>query len=122
MGWPNAEMDDAVVVQCRKGFSQVMDVFRGMDRQLGDIPQHEAVSWLQHILSSKRFSISRNWRSPISILSLDEAVGREFDAMWLLGADDAALPRRIEPSPFLPQALQQAAAGPGSRPAATLDR
>lgn len=109
-GWPNADDDDAVVADCRRGFSQAMDVFRALDRQLGEIGHDEALSWLQHILTTKRFSVSRDWPSPLRIMSYDDAVGLEFDAVWLMGLDDAALPRRAEPSPFLPQHLQQAAA------------
>lgn len=116
LGWPNAELDDAVVVQCRRGFSQAMDVFRAMDRQLGAISHTEAISWLQHILGTKRFSISRNWVSPILIMGIDEALGREFDALFLLGCDDASLPRLSDPSPFLPLSLQQRAGLPGSSP------
>ncbi|MBD2857658.1 PD-(D/E)XK nuclease family protein [Spongiibacter sp. KMU-158] len=116
MGWPNAEIDDPVVMQCRKGFSQGMDVFRAMDRQLGLVSHAEAISWLQQILSSKRFSISRNWRSPIVVIGLEEAQGRHFDALWIMGCDEAALPRHAEPSAFLPLLLQQRANMPDSSP------
>jgi ATP-dependent helicase/nuclease subunit B len=121
-GWPNAEDDDPVVMQCRRGFSQAMDVFRAMDRQLGEVAHGEALSWLQHILSTKRFSISRDWDCPIRIMTLDDALGREFDAVWVLGMDDNALPRRVEPSPFLPLSLQRAAKIPASDPGLLVDR
>lgn len=108
-GWPNADDDDPVVAQCRQGFSQAMDVFRALDRQLGEVEHSEALAWLQHILSTKRFSVSRDWPCPIRILSLDDAHSLEFDQLWLVGLDDSALPRRAAPSPFLPQHLQQRA-------------
>ena len=108
-GWPNADDDDPVVAQCRQGFSQAMDVFRALDRQLGEVEHSEALSWLQHILTTKRFSVSRDWPCPIRILTIDDALALTFDEVWLVGLDDSALPRRASPSPFLPQHLQQRA-------------
>ncbi|GAB3369979.1 PD-(D/E)XK nuclease family protein [Spongiibacter taiwanensis] len=119
-GWPNADNDDLVVQQCRRGFSQAMDVFRALDRQLGEIAQGDALSWLQHILASKRFSIARDWWCPVRIMSYEDAIGREFDAIWIMGLDDSALPRRVEPSPFLPLHLQQRAAIPDASAATRL--
>jgi ATP-dependent helicase/nuclease subunit B len=121
-GWPNAADDDPVVVQCRRGFSQAMDVFRALDRQLGEVDHGSALSWLQHILSSKRFSVSRDWSCPVRIMSYDDALGLRFDALWMMGLDDGALPRRAAPSPFLPLELQQQAGYADSDPGLCLKR
>ncbi|QQD18386.1 PD-(D/E)XK nuclease family protein [Spongiibacter nanhainus] len=115
-GWPNAADDDPVVMQCRKSFSQAMDVFRALDRQLGPVDHSTATRWLQHIISGKRFAIARDWHCPIRILGYDEAVGLHFDHLWLLGLDDRALPRPAQPSPFLPLALQRQAGIVDSEP------
>lgn|GEM_PF-1008754 len=121
-GWPNASDDDVVVQQCRRGFSQAMDVFRALDRQLGDIKHDTALAWLQHILSTKRFSVSRDWPCPVRIMEYDDARGLSFDAVWIMGLDDNALPRRVEPSAFLPLELQQQAKYPDSDPGLCLQR
>jgi ATP-dependent helicase/nuclease subunit B len=121
-GWPNASDDDVVVQECRRGFSQAMDVFRALDRQLGEINHDTALAWLQHILSTKRFSVSRNWACPIRIMEYDDALGLKFDALWIMGLDDSTLPRRVEPSPFLPLELQQHACYPNSDPSLCLQR
>ncbi|MBW2941144.1 PD-(D/E)XK nuclease family protein [Zhongshania sp. CAU 1632] len=121
-GWPNASDDDVVVQQCRRGFSQAMDVFRALDRQLGDIKHDTALAWLQHILSTKRFSVSRDWPCPVRIMEYDDALGLSFDAVWIMGLDDHALPRRVEPSAFLPLELQQQAKYPDSDPSLCLQR
>ena len=121
-GWPNADDDDPVVEQCRRGFSQAMDVFRALDRQLGPVSHDSALSWLQHILSTKRFSVSRDWACPVRIMQYDDALGLRFDAVWIMGLDDGALPRRVEPSPFLPLELQQRAGLEDSDPSLCLQR
>ena len=121
-GWPNADDDDSVVEQCRRGFSQAMDVFRALDRQLGSVSHDRALSWLQHILSTKRFSVSRDWACPVRIMQYDDALGLRFDAVWIMGLDDGALPRRVEPSPFLPLELQQRAGLEDSDPSLCLQR
>ncbi|MGJ8686290.1 MAG: PD-(D/E)XK nuclease family protein, partial [Spongiibacteraceae bacterium] len=121
-GWPNADDDDHVVQQCRRGFSQAMDVFRALDRQLGEISHSAALGWLQNILSSKRFSVARDWPCPIRIMTYDDAVGLNFDALWILGLDDGALPRAAAPQPFLPSALQRSAGIVQSDPARCLLR
>ncbi len=102
-GWPNREPGDPVVDQCRRGFSQVMDTLRAMDRQLGAVNRGGALFWLQHILQGKRFELRREAPPPLVLLSLDEAQGQHFDQLWLLGLSDASLPRPPEPSPFLPR-------------------
>lgn len=121
-GWPNAADDDPVVMQCRKSFSQAMDVFRALDRQLGPVDHATATRWLQHIIAGKRFAIARDWHCPIRILGYDEAVGLHFDHLWLLGLDDRALPRPAQPSPFLPLALQRQAGMADSEPRLQLAR
>lgn len=108
-GWPNADNSDPVVADCRRGFSQAMDVFRALDRQLGEIPHREALHWLQHILTTKRFAVSRRRAPAVRIMPYEEARGLRFDGAWVAGLDDAALPRRAEPSPFLPLHLQRSA-------------
>lgn len=121
-GWPNADDNDLVVMQCRRGFSQAMDVFRALDRQLGPINHGDALSWLQHILSTKRFSITRDCHCPVRVMSYDDAFGRQFDATWIMGLDDSALPRRAEPSAFLPLHLQKNSGIPDSQPELMLKR
>jgi ATP-dependent helicase/nuclease subunit B len=120
--WPNASDDDVVVEQCRRGFSQAMDVFRALDRQLGEINHDTALSWLQHILSTKRFSVAREWPCPVRVMTYDDALGLKFDAVWIMGLDDNALPRRVEPSPFIPLELQQQAKYANSDPGLCLQR
>lgn len=102
-GWPNREAGDPVLDQCRQGFSQVMDTLRALDRQLGAIDRGTALHWLQHVLTGKRFELQRDQAPPLQLLSLEEASGQDFDALWILGLSDAVLPRAVEPSPFLPR-------------------
>jgi probable DNA repair protein len=101
LGWPNREAGDPVVDQCRQGFSQVMDTLRALDRQLGAIGRSDALRWLQHVLQGKRFELRRDEAPPLQLLSLEEASGQEFDAIWVLGLSDSALPQAVPPSPFL---------------------
>lgn len=121
-GWPNADSDDPVVADCRRGFSQAMDVFRALDRQLGEIPQDEALRWLHHILTTKRFAVSRRQPPPVRIMNYDDALALQFDGVWIAGLDDAALPRRAEPSAFLPQQLQRNAGVEGCEAGLCLQR
>jgi ATP-dependent helicase/nuclease subunit B len=123
-GWPNTSPEDAsvVLVQCLRGLSQSLDVFRAMDPQLGEVSHSEALSWLQHILSTKRFAISVEWQTPVRIMTYADAVGMTCDALWIAGLDDSTFPARCEPNPFLPLVLQQAAAIPDADPTAALAR
>src|SRR5690606_10089389 len=40
-------------------------------------------------------------------LGLFEATGMSFDALWIAGLDDQALPAAPHPNPFLPLSLQR---------------
>jgi ATP-dependent helicase/nuclease subunit B len=123
-GWPNVteDKDDSVLPQCLRGLSQTLDVFRALDTQLGEITHSEALTWLQHILSTKKFSIATDWHTPIRIMSYDDALGMTFDALWIAGLDDSVMPARAEPNPFLPIHLQQDAGIPESEPSLMLAR
>lgn len=120
-GWPNIpEEDDSVLPQCLRGLSQAFDVFRALDTQLGDITHSEALTWLQHILTTKKFSIATDWHTPIRIMSYGDALGMTFEALWIAGLDDTVMPARAEPNPFLPIHLQQDAGIPESEPSLML--
>ncbi len=121
-GWPNREAGDAVLDQCRQGFSQVMDTLRALDRQLGAVGRAEALRWLQHVLKGKRFELKRDQTPPLQILDIEKARGQVFDAIWVLGLTDSALPIAVEPSPFLPREQLRAAGVPRADHADALQR
>ena len=44
--------------------------------------------------------------APLSVLSVDEALGSRFDAVWLAGVDEETWPARPERIPLIPAAIQ----------------
>ena len=53
-------------------------------------------------------------RLQISFFSINEAVGLEYDYVWMLGMSDSHWPKPANPSPFIPYSLQTSIGMPGS--------
>lgn len=106
----NAGTED-YIAQCLRGFSQVMDVFRGLDRPLGDIGLSTAIRWLDLIVREKRFQLRRP-PARLQVLSLEDAREQLFDHLWIMDLNETALPRAPELAAFLPRDVLRAAAVP----------
>lgn len=68
--------------------------------------------WLQ----SRSFQPRGRRPASIQVLGLLEAAGLEFDAVWVTGLTDAALPAPGSANPFLPRELQRRAGVPHCSP------
>ena len=121
-GWPQRDKDAPWVQQTLRGLSQVMDSFRCLDYQLGEIAYNEAFHWLTHILDSKRFELDREHTPAIQVMDAWDADGQHFDHCWILGLSDSALPRPVRSSPFIPKDLLDTAGIPDTDPANCMRR
>ncbi|GJM07262.1 MAG: ATP-dependent helicase [marine bacterium B5-7] len=73
-----------------------------------DLHQMTAQQALQHLKQTCRqvFQPQGNNAAPIQLLGVLEAGGLNFDALWVMGCDDANWPQAAKPNPFIPYALQ----------------
>ena len=74
----------------------------------------EALDLLNQMLASTLYQPQQNQDCKVHIMGLLEASGLEFDALWVMGLTDNALPERTRLSPFIPPHIQKENAMPHS--------
>jgi len=84
----------------------VLDRFVSLDRIVGAVDRGRALSELQQILSGTPLEVGRAERS-LAVVTPEQAVGVQFDWLWVMECDDQSWPQRQIPSPFLPHQWQR---------------
>ncbi|MEK6532021.1 MAG: PD-(D/E)XK nuclease family protein [Deltaproteobacteria bacterium] len=92
--------------QALKAWNEVLGDFAGLDDALGAIKKDEAASVLKR-LAVEAVHQPETPDSPIEVLGMLEAVGQRFDALWIMGAHEYALPKEPAPNPFIPPNIQR---------------
>lgn len=92
--------------QALKAWNDVLGDFSGLDDALGAIKKDEAASILKR-LASDAVHQPETPEAPIEVLGMLEAVGQRFDALWIMGAHEYALPKEPAPNPFIPPDIQR---------------
>ena len=112
-GWPGAVLS-AGEQQLYAVWQEALATFATASTAVGALDARSALACLKLICSQtykrQRFDATR----PLSLLSVQEAVGLQFDHIWLLGFDDQCWPQAASPTPFLPYSLQREYGLPGS--------
>ena len=115
-GWPGERekrQTDSIAFQVRDRWQRALEEVSALsfaDRRY-DFPE-----FLDILSSHVRATIfsPESLGAPITISGILESAGRSFDAVWILGATDKALPSAARMQPLLPLWLQLEMAMPGS--------
>lgn len=102
MGWPEAETLSSANYQTLDAWEEALKVFRSLDYQLGPCPYERAYMWLREIVDTRQFQPRLSHVAPVAIMTYADAVGLNFDHVWMLGATNKTLPLPADPNPFLP--------------------
>lgn len=106
LGWPGSQLSSyqrRVVEQ----WQEVLQQFAQLTPVIGAIDINKALTSLRSLVSRADASQGFNPAVNLSLYSLEEAAGLEFDYLWLLNMNDQVWPPSIAPSPFLPYNLQR---------------
>lgn len=106
-GWCRARALDSAEFQAREAWHELLGRLAEFDVVLGRVPRAVAMGWLQRLAGETLFQ-PRAADAPVQVLGLLEATGMRFDAVWVMGLNDDALPAAPRPNPFLPVELQRA--------------
>nr|WP_193069066.1 PD-(D/E)XK nuclease family protein [Pseudomonas fluorescens] len=106
MGWPGQSELDSANFQTLNAWAEALAMFRTLDAQLGTVQYERAFMWLREVVDTRQFQPRISHLAPVSILGYEDAIGLNFDALWIVGASNNVLPGRAEPSPFIPTDLQ----------------
>lgn len=104
--WPGPRILNSSEYQVVKRFKQLLTDMAKLDSIIGDIKLSQAISLLQKQANSTLFQ-PQSHNEPIQVLGLLEAIGSEFDVLWVMGLSDEVWPPTAKPNPFLPYALQK---------------
>ncbi|MFQ5353343.1 MAG: PD-(D/E)XK nuclease family protein, partial [Thermodesulfobacteriota bacterium] len=122
LAWPSPALTlDSREYQALTAWHKLLGEFAGLDDVLGGLTWAGAAEELRAMAREAIHQPESVVESPVEVLGLLEASGMEFDATWLLGAHEDALPDRPAPNPFIPIYLQKEAGLPRATPELALE-
>ena len=115
LGWP-AEYTALEETQAEllQAWQSVISCLSGYRSATGKINRSTAVSRLRTLCQKTALANPGDTGRQLSLYSLNDAVGLEFNHVWFLGFTDNSQPPAASPSPFIAHKLQREAAVPGS--------
>lgn len=121
LSWPSKNLTlNSREYQALTAWHGLLGGFAALDDVLGKLTWAGAAAELRAMASETIHQGETVKESPVGVLGLLEASGLEFDALWILGATETALPAEASPNPFIPLNLQKKARLPHSSPAVAL--
>lgn len=104
-GWPGGRGLHSREFQAVTHVKELLGQLASLDRVSTPIPRGEALALLQRLAAEAVFQ-PEGAETRVQILGMLEASGFAFDALWILGLHEGALPVPPRPNPFIPLALQ----------------
>lgn len=102
-------------------WQQALNKLSSTSSIIGKIELPAALGKIRLLLSQTTQRQSFNQNLPVTVLTLEEAQDFEFDAIWLLSANDRLLPPAPTPSAYIPFLIQQKHSMPASSNKIQLD-
>ena len=105
-GWAKDRDFNAAEYQAMEAFHKLMARFSGLQSVTGRLSYSRALGMLKRLALSQIFQ-PRSESTPVQILGLYEAIGMQFDALWVMDLHDNNWPSSPQPNPFIPLSLQR---------------
>jgi len=122
LAWPSSGVTlGSGEFQALTAWHNLLSEFAGLDDVLGRLTWAGAAAELRAMAGEAIHQGETVSESPVEVLGLLESSGLSFDAIWILGAHEAALPARCAPNPFIPVYLQKKAGLPRVSPEQALE-
>ncbi|MBN8730004.1 MAG: PD-(D/E)XK nuclease family protein [Acidobacteria bacterium] len=115
MGWPG-RTPESEEYQAMESLRDALAELASLDAIAAEVNAHQAAELLQLIARETVFQ-TEEISQPLQLMSVSEATGLPFDAVWLAGFHDRAWPPPAQPVPLLPLSLQRTARMPEVTPA-----
>jgi probable DNA repair protein len=107
--------------QAAKALHEQFDALAGCDALAGLVDYTTAFGLLRSLVGETVFQPAGH-PDAVQVLGTIEALGQQFDALWICGLTSGAWPPAASPNPFLPLTLQRRLRLPDSSPAAARER
>lgn len=106
LGWPGDRTLSSREYQVVEKWHGLLSSLAALDAAVPAMNFDQALSRLKEFAAATAFQVE-NEGAPIQIMGLLEASGLRFDALWVMGLHEEALPAAANPNPFLPASLQR---------------
>lgn len=106
LGFPGNTQLSSEEYQTLAKWDETLREVAKLDDYLSTLNFKEAINWLEWFLTQTLFQ-AESQQEPVQVLGLLEALGLQFDAIWIMGLTEEAFPRQTDPSPFIPFYLQK---------------
>ncbi|GAB4196894.1 MAG: PD-(D/E)XK nuclease family protein [Wenzhouxiangellaceae bacterium] len=106
LGWGQGRTPSSREHQAQQAFQQTLEQLAGLQSVLPPCGYPQALDELEQLCMRQIFQ-PQHALTPILITEPLQALGLEFDHLWLLGASDAQWPEAPRPNPLIPQAIQR---------------
>ena len=104
--WPERAGLDSIEYQQSQRFDASLDALASLSVVLPHQSYESALNLWRECLSATVFQ-PKTPHGSIQVLGPLEAIGGQFDALWICGAQQGVLPARTRVEPFLPPAIQK---------------
>jgi probable DNA repair protein len=105
-GWAKDRDFNAAEYQAIEAFHKLLARFSGLQAVSGRLSYSRALGQLRRLALSQIFQ-PRSESTPIQIVGLYEAIGMQFEALWVMDLHDTNWPASPQPNPFIPLFLQR---------------
>ncbi|MGH9477819.1 MAG: hypothetical protein ACRD1A_01185, partial [Terriglobales bacterium] len=107
-GWPGERALSSSEFQAQRAWQALLDTLASLDEAApAPAPAEEALDRLRRLAGARIFQPQESAPAPVQVLGWLEAVGEEFDHLWVTGLHDGVLPAPAAPHPLLPLRLQR---------------
>ena len=107
-GWPGERAPSSEEYQACQAYNKELRALVLLDAVLPPASARAAQMWLRRKLDARLFQAEAQ-AAPVQVLSVNEAAGQKFDALWFGGLREDAWPPTMHPSPFMEPRLQRRA-------------
>ena len=113
LGYMQGRSVDSDEFQLAERWKQLLCEFSMLDNTSAEMTYHQALASFAHSARDTIFQ-SQTSHTPIQVLGVMEAIGLEFDYIWVMGLHDGVWPPPPTPDRFIPALLQRQLSTPHS--------
>lgn len=111
IGWASGRTLSSEEYQATEAWRELLGAFATLEQVVDKMTARDAVGQLRRMAGERTFQ-PQTGEVPVQVLGMLEAIGIQFDCLWVMGLHDGVWPPRPRPNPFIPLRWQRDAGLP----------
>ena len=111
IGWAGGRTLSSEEYQAAEAWRELLGAFSALEPVTAVMTASAAVAQLRRMAAERTFQ-PQTGAAAVQVLGMFEAIGLQFDYLWVMGLHDGAWPTPPRPNPFIPLRLQRDAGLP----------